>query len=265
MMFAERKVDTVVLAGGINRIPLFAGDNPSYKALLPFRDKPAIQYVLDALEQVPRIGRICIVGPEAELRPAIRNPAAYSYISGGDQPGASAFQGLRHFRTSVEVLFVTADLPLVTSAAISSFLQASFEKRSRGDIFVSAVDRSRFTGPFADCPKRCSRFRGRSICHGNLLLVDPSRVLATVSEGQLNTIYRSRKNPLRTAKAFGWRFVLAYLVGGGILRFFTLEQGVKAASKHFRLRFVPILLDFPEISVDIDEPADYEFVRRLLS
>lgn len=242
-MPGERKVDTIVLAGGINRIPLHEGYTPSFKALLSFRNKPSMQYVLDALAQVPRIGRIGIVGAEAELRPALQDPEAYTFVPGGERPGLSVFQGLRYFRESPEVLFATGDIPLVTPQSIAIFLQACFENRSRGDVFVSAVDRSRFTGPFEGCPKRCTRFRGRSICHGNLVVVDPSRVLAAISEGRLNAIYRARKNPLRTAAAFGWKFILAYLVGGSVLRFFTLEQSAEAASKSFRLKIVPILLD----------------------
>jgi CTP:molybdopterin cytidylyltransferase MocA len=265
MQKVHGQIDTVILAGGINRIPLYEGYTPSFKALMPFRNRPAIQYVLDALKHVPLIGRICVVGPESEIRSAIEDPGIYTFAPGGERVGQSVFQGLRHFRESPEILFVTADIPLLTHESISAFLQECFENRSRGDVFVSAVDRSRFTGPFAGCPKRCSRLRGRSICHGNLVLVDPSRVLDRISEGQLDAIYRSRKNPFRTAAAFGWRFLLAYLAGGGVLRFFTLEQTVRAASKGFRLRFVPVLLDFPGIAVDIDEPADYEFVRRQLA
>jgi hypothetical protein len=35
-------VKAVVLAGGINRIPLFEGYTPGYKALMPFRGRPSI-------------------------------------------------------------------------------------------------------------------------------------------------------------------------------------------------------------------------------
>ncbi|MBE0599150.1 MAG: nucleotidyltransferase family protein [Desulfuromonadales bacterium] len=261
----EKKIDTVLLAGGINRISLFEGYTPSLKALLSFHDRPSIDFVLAALGQAPQVGQICIVGPERELQPAIREPERYTFVPGGERPGESVFHGLCHFRESAQILFATVDIPLVTPEAIATFLQQSLENRSRGDLFVSAVDHSRFTGPYAGCPKRCTRLRGRSVCHGNLILADPAAVLATISEEQLDTIYRSRKVPLRTAAAFGWKFALAYLMGGGILRFFTLEQAVKAASKHFRLRIVPVLLDHPEIAADIDEAADYAFVQRLLA
>ena len=69
-MTADR-VNAVVLAGGINRIPLFQGYTPGYKALLPFCGRPSILYTLDALKAVPQVARVCIAGPEADLRPAL--------------------------------------------------------------------------------------------------------------------------------------------------------------------------------------------------
>jgi len=44
---AVKHLDVVILAGGINRIPLYPGAKPGYKALLPFAGKPAIQYTLE--------------------------------------------------------------------------------------------------------------------------------------------------------------------------------------------------------------------------
>src|SRR5262249_29955141 len=65
---AGDSVNAVVLAGGINHRPLFEGYTPGYKALVPLRGRPAILYPLDALMAAPQVERVCIVGPEAELR-----------------------------------------------------------------------------------------------------------------------------------------------------------------------------------------------------
>ncbi len=44
-------IDVVVLAGGVNKIALYDGYQPGYKALVDFGGRPSIQYVLRALRQ----------------------------------------------------------------------------------------------------------------------------------------------------------------------------------------------------------------------
>ena len=76
-----------MLAGGINTIELFDGYRPGYKALLPFCGKPSIQYVVEALEQVPNVAHISIVGPVDELSRALPHGSHFDFISPGEIPG----------------------------------------------------------------------------------------------------------------------------------------------------------------------------------
>jgi molybdopterin-guanine dinucleotide biosynthesis protein A len=267
-MFDAEKVDIIILAGGINRITLFDGDAPSYKALLSFGGKPCVQYVLDALENIPEAGRVCLVGPEAELRRAIKEPDRYEYAPGGRSFGESVFQGLEHFRDSEGVLFVTADLPLLTSSPVANFLDLCRRKKGHDrQIFFSAVDRRHFAGAYRDAPKRCSRFRDVTVCHGNLALLTPGMLegKGPLSREKLDAIYRNRKKTLRTCWAFGWPFAVGYILGGSFIRLFTLEQVLRTASNRFRVELVPVFLYDPEIALDVDEPADFEFAKEMLA
>lgn len=261
------KVNIVILAGGLNRVPLFDGDVPSHKALLPFGGRPCIQYVLDALKPLPERGRVCLVGPEAELRRVVKEPDGYEYVPDGRTFGGSVFLGLEHFRDSKEILFITADLPLLTPSPIASFLDLCRRKKEDGrQLFFSAVDRSHFSGPFQNAPKRCSRFRDMTICHGNMALLHPGifEGKGSISRERIDTIYRNRKKTLQTCWAFGWPFALGYLLGGGMMRLFTLDQVLRFASNRFKVGLIPVFLYDPEIALDVDEPADYEFARHLL-
>ena len=51
---------------------LWAGQSkgyvPGYKALIPYHGRTSIQYVLDALQGVPSVRRICIEGPSQLLK-----------------------------------------------------------------------------------------------------------------------------------------------------------------------------------------------------
>ncbi|MEI6914740.1 MAG: hypothetical protein WCL39_06375, partial [Armatimonadota bacterium] len=74
----------------------------------------------------------------------------------------------------------------------------------------------------------------------------------------------ARKNAVKSALATGWRVGLSYVVGVQLLHLLTLDEMARIASKRFDTGIVPVLIDHPEITVDIDESADYEFVLGLL-
>jgi hypothetical protein len=78
--------------------------------------------------------------------------------------------------------------------------------------------------------------------------------------GRIDRIYRARKNPVATALAVGLPVGLAYVLGVHLLHALTLEQMTRIATRAFGVGGVPVILEHPEISIDVDEPADYRFV-----
>lgn len=261
------RIDAVVLAGGVNQIALFAGDTPGYKALLPIGGQPAIRYTLDALRAVPQVQRICIVGPEAELRAALGAEGdRYLYAPDGGSLIESIFSGLSHFADAPMVLFATADLPLITPRAISDFLTgcAVIETEYAENMFLSVVPQQYYTGPYVNFPKPFNRFKDASICHGNLFLVDPRLMRNTHATRRMNALYHARKNPISSALAFGLRVGLSYVLGVHMWHLLTLAHMASMASRRFGIGLVPVSIPHPGITLDIDEPADYTFVTEQL-
>jgi GTP:adenosylcobinamide-phosphate guanylyltransferase len=269
---ATDRVNAVVLAGGINRIPLFEGYTPGYKALVPFRGRPSILYTLDAARAVPRVGRVCIAGAEADLRPALEGTVhggdACAFAAGGETLRENILSGLRHFADSSRVLVLTADLPLITPQAIVAFLDACDRIRSAdmdtgsgpSALFLSVAPRRCYTGPYERFTKPFNRFRDIEVCHGNLWLADTRLLRNTRATGRINRIYSARKNPVATALAVGPCVGLTYVLGVHLLHALTLERMTRIAARHFGLRVVPVVVEHPEITIDVDEPADYRFV-----
>jgi molybdopterin-guanine dinucleotide biosynthesis protein A len=263
---AADRVNAVVLAGGINHIPLFEGYAPGYKALLPFRNRPAILYTLDALKAVPRVGRVCITGPETELRPALEGTVhggdACEFAGGGETPMDSILNGLRHFAGSPRVLVLTADLPLITPRAIAEFLAACdrIEPGFATNLFLSVAPRRCYKGPYERFTKPFNRFRDVEVCHGNLWLADTRLAENTRATTRINRIYNARKNPVLTAMAVGARVGLAFVVGVHLLHVLTLEQMARIAARRYGVGVIPVMVEHPEITMDVDEAADYQFV-----
>ena len=268
MPFHLDHVDTVILAGGINRIPLYEGYTPDYKALIEFREKPSICYVLDALRAAPCTGRICIAGPEASLRQKIaaHDKASYDFVPSGETLMDSIYSGLSHFADSPMVLLVTADIPLITPRAITDFLIASaaVETSYEHNLLLAVTPERSFTGAYAHIPKGFNRFRDVAICHGSLMLADPRLLQNTKATRRINSLYRNRKNPISSALAIGLHVGLTYVLGVHLWHLLTLEQMASIASRRFGLGLLPIVLDHPEVTIDVDEPEDYAFAAAQL-
>jgi len=268
MPFLLDHVDTVVLAGGLNTVPLFEDYTPGYKALLEFNGKPSLCYTLEALRAVPQVGRICIAGPEAALRPVVgaQDHAAYDFVASGETLIDSIYSGLGHFAESPMVLLVTADIPLITPAAISDFLRACapVEPEFEQNLCFSMVPKASFTGAYAEFPKGFNRFRDVAIRYGSLMLADPRLLQNTKATRRLNSLYNNRKSPISSALATGLHVGLTYVLGVHLWHLLTIEQMAHIASRRFDIGLIPLLVNHPEITIGVDEPADYAFVKQQL-
>lgn len=260
-------VTAVVLASGLNRIPLFPGYVPGYKALLPFHGRASIHYVLDALQGVREVDRVCIIGHKEDLEPELRTRTeAYELAEGGESLLQSVEIALRQFARGKPVLFVTADLPLITPQAASEFLAgcAAAKTDFEHNVFIAVVPQGCYLGPYLRFTKSFNRFRDVAVCHGNLALVDPEILEVSKVRERLNGLYSARKSPIRSALALGWMVGLTYALGVELLHVVTLPQMARIASKNFGFGIVPIFVERPEITIDVDEPDDYAFVREQL-
>jgi molybdopterin-guanine dinucleotide biosynthesis protein A len=257
--------NVVILAGGVNTISLYEGYVPGPKALLPYEGKASIEYVLDALDAVPNIGQICIEGPREQLQKALSHRRGYdrlSFINGGATFLDSLIVGLKQFRSSRSVMFVTADLPLITPEAIREFITASSEPQDSGEqsVHVAAVPRKFYTGPYLKFTKPFNRFRDIHICHGNLFIVDTDLLDNQDLRKRVTRMYNGRKSIL-SRLAFGWKIALTYLIGVDLLHILTLRYMAEFASRFLGVKIVPVLIPHPEVTMDVDEPKDYRFVR----
>jgi CTP:molybdopterin cytidylyltransferase MocA len=263
-------VDAVVLAGGINTVSVHEDYVPDYKALLRFSGRPSIACTLAALRGEPRVGRICVVGPRERIAAELGAEDAAAELeweAGGDSLLESFVHGLRHFSDSPAVLFITADVPLVTAGSIAKFLDACGPQLPAADSYIMllVVPEQCYSADWADCPKAVSRFRDVTVCHGNVMLASP-RILGNHSAmRRINPLYNARKNPLAAALAVGLRVGVSYIVGVHITHRLSLARMAAIASWRFGMALVPVQADCPELTVDIDGPADYEYVSRRIA
>jgi GTP:adenosylcobinamide-phosphate guanylyltransferase len=256
----------VVLAGGINPIALFEGYTPGYKALLPFRGKPLIEFTLKALRNTPAIQRICIVGPVAQIMSSIADPGAYEFVQAGDSLMQNIWKGVGYFHDSRKVLLIPSDLPLATPRTIQNFLNAcgGIEQTRGPAICWSMVPEREFEGNYRMVKKGFNRFRDISVCHGNLLIAGRELLGNRRFVERMDRIYNARKSTIRAAIAIGPLTGFSYLFGVSLLKMLSLSQFARIASTGFGINLIPVRVDDPDIAVDIDEARDYQFVTEEL-
>ena len=266
MKYEINKINVAVLAGGVSTVSLFEGYTPGYKSIIPVKGRPMIQFVLDAIGEVSQVERICIVGPE-KIRGAIDNSSRYEYTPGGNSVGESIFNGVRYFSDSPLVLLLPGDLPLINPLSVIDFLKkcGGIETSYDAAILWSMVPEESFTGPFVKITKGYNRFRDVAVCHGNLLLMTPSILKNQKIVSRINAVYDVRKSSLKAAVAVGLFVGAIYAVGVHFLRAMTLKQTAGILSRHLAVEMIPVLLEHPEIAVDIDTPDDYLFVQEHIS
>lgn len=264
-MHTWNPVDAIVLAGGINRIPLYQDYQPGYKALLPLAGKPSIQYSLEALQALPQVRSIRIVGDRKQLEPLLaRIPSLGSVeiLPSGESLVDSVRSGLYASYDLDGVLVATADQPLITSSAVADFLQACEPVESDWDhnLFLSVIPEKCYTGEYRRFTKPFNHFRDVSICHGNLGLVDPKIIDNQGAMECIGELYRNRKNPLTSALSVGAAVGIAYLLGVHALHALTLAQFAEMASRRLGIGVLPVFLEHPEVSLDMDDADDYRFI-----
>jgi CTP:molybdopterin cytidylyltransferase MocA len=256
----------LVMAGGINTIPLYEGYRPGYKALVEIGGQPAIRYPLDALKRSRHVGEICVVGSQEQLRDAVGD-SPVTFVPPGKTLLESIVAGLTRLREHEVVLATTADLPLVSAGILDTFIEACTAAPAwrEASLFVSVVPRHAFTGPFARVDKITAHFRDGIYCHGNVMLVRPAFLDNASAMQRINAMYAGRKGALTSAMALGVRVGLAFVFGVYVFHLLTMRQMAALASARFHVGIVPVPMPHPELSLDLDEPADYRLITEILT
>lgn len=80
----------------------------------------------------------------------------------------------------------------------------------------------------------------------------------------LERAYEKRKSAAKAALAADPVIAMAFFFGLYFSRTLTVSQAARVVSRRLGINLIPISLDHPEISLDVDEPEDYAFVKHLL-
>ena len=252
-------MEALVLAGGHPgpTDPLYPYTQGRPKALLDLAGRPMLQWVLDALNQAPRITGVRIFGVDPDAYPWEIAQPVHFYPDQG-----SMLHNILHGLATIgqqatpdtPVLLVSGDVPTITGEVVE-WAAANADRHPDADVVYHVVERRVMEARFPGVQRTYLRLKDVEVCGGDVNLV---RVRAGQREDDLwERIVAARKSPFQQARLLGWGVLL-----GVLLRRFTLEQAAVRASQRLRLAGVAVLSPYAELAMDVDKPAHLEIVRQ---
>lgn len=261
----QGQVYAVVLAGRRNEGALREASEVSWEALIDICGIPMVGRVLAALSQTPGLAGGVVVGP-SEIRTAGALPSRFVLEAPGETVIENVQRGIAALRSVTPdgqiphtVLISTSDVPLVTAPMVQAFLDAAGD--GSFDTSVPVVRREVAEARFPGVQRTYIHLRDGSFTLGNLFLVKARLLQTDGNQGsRLDALVRLRKSPLRMAQTLGLGLVM-----GVATRRYSLRDLERVAGARMGIRGQAIVLNDPEIGVDVDKVSDLKLCREVLS
>ena len=250
--------------GRVNAIVLSSGRvNPHYvdrvgaefKGLIPVAGRSSVEHVVNAIRGVARVGKLVIVGDrEAYLQSPVGDRVE-GIVEAGPDTAYNLLRAIRFLGEDRRVLIATDDTPLLTSRALSDFLD---QCDPRADLCypvtrpVMAQRRLR-RRHWAFLP-----LRDGWVTHTCHVLVDPRLVLR--NQEFVDYFLARQKDYLAAIGELGLGFVLRFLLSWYVpsLRYDLASTDHRIATVTGAQRCQGVPLEYPEMAFGLDTPADVE-------
>ena len=252
-------MDAIVTAGGIP-LPedrLYSETRGHSKALLDIAGKPMIQWVLDALSAAKSVDNIIVVGLTDKTQLVCSKPVHYVPSRGKilDNLRAGAEKSLELGKQHKHVLFVSSDIPAISAEMVDWVISAAMQ--SDGDVYYNVITRQAMEKRFPDSHRTYVHLKDMEVTGGDMNVARTKTVTQKGEDGFLESIFDSRKNPLKQASlvGFGTLFLLLF-------RRLTLEELAARTLTRLGLTGRVIVCPYAEVGMDVDKPGQLEILRK---
>ena len=251
-------MDAVVLAGGGTE----PGLDPALpnKAFVLIAGRPLVAHVVAALGKTPSIERIAVVGPEPALRAML--PESVTVVPAVGSMMDNVVQAVNALQPRGLTLVTAADLPLLTPLVVEDVIDACAAEP--GDFYYPIVPDNVILAQFPAAQKMFITMAEGTFCAGNMMVVDP-KILPRVRPF-VERLIAARKQPLMlrllVAQALGWSIFTKLYTGR-----LSIAEVTARASETLGVRIVPVIVEHPEIAMDVDvgRAENFEMIRGVFS
>jgi len=244
------KFDALIIAGGKNNKGLKNYSNKEYESLIEVAGKPMVQHVIKAVENSNKINKIVILGPK-EIAEITNN--RYEVIKPVGKLIENIKEGFESFSDQDHIFLTTADIPLVTPKIITGFIEKC-EKETSYELFYPLISKKKNEEIFPGVERTYVHLKEGTYTGGNFVLVSP-KIIKGPMEWYGNML-SLRKKPFKMSKMLGLKFVLKLL-----FRKLSISETEKRISEIIGHKCKALIIEYPEISFDVDKPSDLKMMR----
>lgn len=260
----ERRLDAVahiprvVLAGGRVSPEMAAQIGGPIRAAALFNNRRLIDIVLGALEEADPAAQVTVVG-DLETGPSVVPIKDHGdFVS-------NVLAGVARHATSEWVIVTSADMPFLSAAIISHFLEQALTIAGQGvDLVYPVVPVSACYAKYPGIKRTAVRLREGELTGGNLMLARPMFFLDR--RDLLARTYAARKHPFRLAAMLGLgtvtRLLVSQLIAPQALTIAMLEERV---GRLVQGQVRALVSKSPELATDLDRPSDFAIAESIMS
>jgi len=247
-------LDAVVLAGGVDRGEIAAETGIIHRPLLEVGGAPMIQRTLAALRGASSVGEVALVAPEP-VQLAVSEDAVDIRVPAGDAFVDNIDRGIQaHAGGTDALLLLSADIPLITSAAINDLAQQALA--ARADVAYPIIPRESCEREFPGARRTYVTLKDGVYTGGNAVVV--KRDFLQLRRELIENLFAARKNPLKLAAMFGLGLIFAL-----VTRRLSLSRAEARVSQIVGGKVAAIISTYPELGFDVDKLEDLNLARRV--
>jgi molybdopterin-guanine dinucleotide biosynthesis protein A len=240
MALEAGSVPAVLLAGGRCPADLAEAAGVEARALLPFRGKLMLDWVVDALAGASCVGPMVVVGDA-------REGERYTVVPGGSSFLESIRNGMEHVDAE-RFLIATGDIPFLTSDAVQSFCEDAIA--SGGDFCWAIVPKKACDERFPGIRRTTVKLREEHVTGGNMALVN--KPFLEHNWEKIAAAYAARKQKVKLAAMIGFGTLFRFAVGQAFPTVLPLAAIEAAASRLVGGKVKAILSPYAGVGTDID-------------
>lgn len=243
--------NAVVLGGGDPGDPFASAHGARVKALIPVAGQPMALYVLRALRDSGRIGRVAYVGPTTPEMDALID----FRVTDQGQLLANLEAGVEALGDpGARVLVATADIPMLRPEELRDLLADAPDAA----LVYPVVRREACEAAYPGVKRTFVKVRDGTFTGGNLFLLDPALIGQFLP--RLREVLAARKAPLKLAALIGPSVLFQLLTGRLTVK--TLEEKVSAI---LQVSARALVTPYASVGTDIDKDEDLALAERTLS
>lgn len=226
-----------------------------HKAALPLGGRTMGEWVVQALQASPAIGRILVaadwrcLGDAGPLMARGRVVPVAAYPSIGETVEAVLDA------VPPPLLITTVDHPLLTPAMIDEFLSKAPDE---ADGVVAVARRETVSRAYPEARRTYLRFRRARVTGCNLFLLKGTRARAAAR--YWTRMDSKRKDPAAMVGELGLGSLLLWSLG-----LLTLDGAARRLSKRVGAHLSVIEMSHPEAAIDVDKPEDLRLAEAILA